>query len=59
LGRVSSESQFRHDPFRHLSQEQLTVGALRRHNPGIDISTTSRHEYRARYEARDSAAAKA
>jgi predicted TIM-barrel fold metal-dependent hydrolase len=48
---------FRHDPFCQLPREQLTVGALRRLNPQVDTTTTSRHEYRARYEARVSDAA--
>jgi predicted TIM-barrel fold metal-dependent hydrolase len=43
---------FRYDPFRYRTREQMTVGALRRLNPDVDTSTTSRHDYRARYEAR-------
>jgi predicted TIM-barrel fold metal-dependent hydrolase len=46
---------FRFDPFRHLSREQASVGALQRLSPDVDIRTTSRHEYRARYAAQLSA----
>ena len=43
---------FRFDPFAHRARSESTVGALRALNPEVDISTTSRHDYRERYEAR-------
>jgi predicted TIM-barrel fold metal-dependent hydrolase len=43
---------FRFDPFRNRPREEATVGALRRLNPDVDTSTTSKAEYRTRYEAR-------
>jgi predicted TIM-barrel fold metal-dependent hydrolase len=42
---------FNFDPFVELTQEQATVGALRARARDVDISTTSRSEYRRRYEA--------
>lgn len=39
------------DPFAHRSREELTVGALRRRAQHVDTSTTTKEEYRARYEA--------
>ena len=38
------------DPFRHLSRQELTVGALRAQATHVDTSTTTKDEYRARYE---------
>ena len=43
---------FRFDPFAHRPREESTVAALRKLNPELDTSETSRHEYRRRYEAR-------
>ncbi|HVV30439.1 MAG TPA: amidohydrolase family protein [Mycobacteriales bacterium] len=42
---------FRFDPFKHTPKEQATVRALRALATDVDTSTTSRAEYRARYEA--------
>jgi predicted TIM-barrel fold metal-dependent hydrolase len=42
---------FRFDPFQHIAKEQATVGALRALAQDVDTSTTSKAEYRARYEA--------
>jgi hypothetical protein len=39
------------DPFKHTPKDQATVGALRSLAKEVDISTTSKNEYRARYEA--------
>ena len=38
------------DPFKHTPKEQATVGALRSLAQDVDTSTTSKSEYRARYE---------
>jgi len=43
---------FRFDPFTHRTKDEATVRALRALNPGLDVSITSRKEYKARYEAR-------
>ena len=47
---------FDYDPFAHVPREQATVGALRAQAQDVDTSTTTREEYRARYEAAASAA---
>jgi len=39
------------DPFKHTPKEQATVGALRALAKDVDTATTSKSEYRARYEA--------
>ena len=39
------------DPFEHQSREALTVGALRSRAQHVDTATTTKEEYRARYEA--------
>jgi predicted TIM-barrel fold metal-dependent hydrolase len=41
---------FSWDPFEHTPREQATVGALRARATDVDTSTTSRHEYRRRFE---------
>jgi hypothetical protein len=43
---------FRFDPFAHIPKPQATVGALRRRaaEAGVDVSETSKQEYRRRYE---------
>ena len=38
------------DPFAHIPREQATVGALRARATDVDISETSKEEYRRRYE---------
>ncbi|MFD6673432.1 amidohydrolase family protein [Rhodococcus zopfii] len=38
------------DPFAHMSREQATVGALRARATDVDISETSKEEYRRPYE---------
>ena len=43
---------FRFDPFAHTAREQATVGALRKLNPELDTSETSKAVYRERYAAR-------
>jgi predicted TIM-barrel fold metal-dependent hydrolase len=43
---------FRFDPFAHTTREEATVGALRKLNPELDITETSKAEYRQRYAAR-------
>jgi predicted TIM-barrel fold metal-dependent hydrolase len=40
-----------YDPFADVPQKQATVGALRSQATDVDISTVSRDEWRARYEA--------
>jgi predicted TIM-barrel fold metal-dependent hydrolase len=40
-----------YDPFAKIPREQLTVGALRAQAKDVDVSTTTKEEYRARYEA--------
>jgi hypothetical protein len=42
---------FRFDPFINRTKEEATVRALRALNPDVDTTTTSRKEYKARYEA--------
>jgi len=42
---------FRWDPFAHRAQADATVGALRAQARDVDVSTTSKEVYRARYEA--------
>ncbi|MCU1346784.1 MAG: hydrolase [Acidimicrobiia bacterium] len=42
---------FRFDPFKHTPKEQANVGALRALATDVDTSTTSRSEYKARYQA--------
>jgi predicted TIM-barrel fold metal-dependent hydrolase len=42
---------FRFDPFAKRPQHEGTVGALRARATNVDVSTTSRAEYRRRYEA--------
>jgi predicted TIM-barrel fold metal-dependent hydrolase len=42
---------FRFDPFKHIAKEQATVSALRALATDVDTSTTSKAQYRARYEA--------
>ena len=41
---------FEWDPFAHIPREQATVGALRARATDVDISETSKTEYRRRYE---------
>jgi hypothetical protein len=43
-------SFFHYDPFAHLVRADATVGKLRAHATGVDTSTTSKAEYRPRYE---------
>ncbi|PXW33967.1 amidohydrolase family protein [Nocardia sp. 348MFTsu5.1] len=38
------------DPFKHISREQATVGALRARATDVDTAVTSKEEYRRRYE---------
>lgn len=42
---------FSWDPFQFTPKEQTTVGALRSLAKDVDTSTTSKDEYRTRYEA--------
>jgi predicted TIM-barrel fold metal-dependent hydrolase len=42
---------FEFDPFKHISRERATVGALRELATDVDVSTVSKSEYRARYES--------
>jgi hypothetical protein len=42
------------DPFEHTPREQATVGALRARAKDVDISETSKEEYRRRYELANS-----
>jgi predicted TIM-barrel fold metal-dependent hydrolase len=42
---------FDFDPFEHVTKERGTVGALRALATDVDLSTTSKAEYRRRYEA--------
>ena len=39
------------DPFAHQPREELTVGALREQAQHVDLSTTTKETYRARFEA--------
>jgi predicted TIM-barrel fold metal-dependent hydrolase len=41
---------FNHDPFAHIPQGEATVGALRRRATDVDVSETSRAEYRRRWD---------
>ena len=41
---------FRFDPFEHMSREEASVGALRSRADNVDTSTTSRAEYKRRYQ---------
>ncbi|MDD2858228.1 MAG: amidohydrolase family protein [Candidatus Nanopelagicales bacterium] len=41
---------FSWDPFQHITKEQATVGALRARATDVDVSETSKAEYRRRYE---------
>ena len=41
---------FNWDPFKHTPREQATVGALRALSKDVDVSETSKAEYRRRYE---------
>jgi predicted TIM-barrel fold metal-dependent hydrolase len=43
---------FRFDPFTNIDKERASVGALRALATDVDVSTTSKAEYRRRYEAR-------
>jgi predicted TIM-barrel fold metal-dependent hydrolase len=43
------------DAFRHIPKERATVGSLRALAQDVDVSTVSREEWRARYEAKLSA----
>ncbi|MDO8732578.1 MAG: amidohydrolase family protein [Actinomycetota bacterium] len=47
---------FNWDPFKHTPREQATVGALRALSKDVDISETSKAEYRRRYEAANASA---
>jgi len=49
---------FGFDPFAHISKSQATVGALRATATEVDLSTVSKAEYRARFEAEQSASVK-
>ncbi|MET0146518.1 MAG: amidohydrolase family protein [Ilumatobacteraceae bacterium] len=42
---------YRFDPFQHTPREQATVGALRALASDVDVSTTTKAEYRERYVA--------
>lgn len=42
------------DPFKHIKREDATVGALRARATDVDISETSKAEYRRRYELANS-----
>jgi hypothetical protein len=42
------------DPFEHTPREQATVGALRARATDVDVSETSKEEYRRRYELANS-----
>jgi hypothetical protein len=42
---------FRFDPFRHVSKGEASVGALRARAADVDLSTRSRAQYKAAYEA--------
>jgi len=41
---------FSWDPFKHIPKDQATVGALRARATDVDVSETSKTEYRRRYE---------
>lgn len=43
-------------PFKHIPREEATVGALHARAADVDISETSKEEYRRRYELADSGA---
>src|SRR5690606_39310734 len=42
------------EPFEHIPREEATVGALRARATDVDISETSKEEYRRRYELANS-----
>ncbi len=42
---------FNLDPFSTIPREKANVGALRALSPNVDTSTTSKSEYRMRYDA--------
>ena len=42
---------FDYDPFRHISQPDANVGALRALSPDVDCTTRSKHEWRSLYES--------
>jgi len=50
VGYRNSADFFRHDPFAHIDPAEATVGALRARAADVDVSETSRQEYRRRYE---------
>ena len=51
VGWQNSSKFFRYDPFAHMSPAEATVGGLRARAADVDVSTTSRAEYRRRYHA--------
>ena len=50
VGYRNSAAFFRHDTFAHIAPEDATVGALRARARDVDVTETSRQEYRRRYE---------
>ncbi|SEP05661.1 amidohydrolase family protein [Trujillonella endophytica] len=44
------------DPFRHIAQEDATVGALRALSPDVDTTIRSKHEWRKLYHQRTTSA---
>lgn len=55
VGFENSARFFSHDTFAHIKREDATVGALRAQAKDVDVSETSRTEYRRRYELAQSA----
>jgi hypothetical protein len=54
INKITFENSCRYfdfDPFKYTPREQATVGALRALAADVDISTVTKGEYRARYEA--------
>ena len=46
---------FEYDPFKHIPREEATVGALRALAHDVDVTETSKAEYRRRFELARSA----
>ena len=47
---------FRYDPFTHIARDDATVAALRARATDVDVSETSKAEYRRRWDEAHAAA---
>jgi predicted TIM-barrel fold metal-dependent hydrolase len=57
ISHVNALKWLRADPFKHISREDATVGALRARARDVDLRTRSKAEYRADYERQHGAVA--